>query len=358
MNRLAKTASRGATLLSASLLGSLVLAACKTAAPIHPLAEEHNTMCAKYLEAGDLQKAQNRCELALEYNPDFPEPWNLLCAIEIQRGRMGKAKEFCIKGIRLNNDFAEAHNNLGFIYLQEDALGKAHDAFRSALRINPGYLDARYNLGYTLTKLKRYREARVEYDKLIEINPDLPLPWGDLCFIDIEEGYNEEAIQRCTRAVDLNPRFSNAWFLLGVAQGKAGRHCEAQDAYRECIAVEENHAECRTNIAIAARYCALATPALQEIRETAASEDGAIHHYRAGLAQKEKGLLSEADRSFRKCLRADGRFGLCHCQLAELRRNEAKNDEARTYCKKCLNYTSSDQISSERDMCERLVRED
>ncbi len=345
-------------LVLAALVGSFLLPACKSAAPIHPLAEEHNTMCAKYLEAGDLQKAQNRCELALEYNPDFPEPWNLLCSIEIQRGRMNKAKEFCIKAIRINNDFAEAHNNLGFIYLQEDSLGKAHDAFKSALAINPGYLDGRYNLAYTLTKLKKYREARIEYDKLTEINPNLPLPWGDLCFIDIEEGYNEEAIQRCTKAVQLNPRFANAWFLLGLANGKAGQHCEAQDAYKECIAVEENHAECRTNIAIAARYCALAAPSLQEIKETAATDGGAADYYRAGVAQKEKGLLGEADRAFRKCLRADGRFGLCHCQLAELRRQEMKGDEAKTYCKKCLNYTGPEQTSTERDMCERLVREE
>ncbi|MFN7134581.1 MAG: tetratricopeptide repeat protein, partial [Myxococcales bacterium] len=341
-----------------ALLITFALVGCKSAAPIHPLAEEHNTMCAKYLEGGELQKAQNRCELALEYNPDFPEPHNLLCAIEIQRGRMDKAKAFCIKALRLNNDFAEAHNNLGFIYLQENALGKAHDSFRAALRVNPGYLDARYNLGYTLVKLKKYNEARVIYDKLTEINPDLPLPWGDLCFLDIEEGFNQEAIQKCTRAVQLNPRFANAWFLLGVANGKAGQHCDAQEAYKECVAVESDHAECRTNIAIAARYCALAAPALQEIKQTAATGGDASAFYASGLAQKEKGLLAEADRDFRKCLKADGRFGLCHCQLAELRRQEAKTTDAKTFCKKCVNYTSAEQIVPEREMCERLLREE
>ena len=55
--------------------GLLVLAApaCKTAAPIHPRAMEHNRFCVEYLAQGDLERAEVRCKLALEFNPDYPD---------------------------------------------------------------------------------------------------------------------------------------------------------------------------------------------------------------------------------------------------------------------------------------------
>ena len=54
-------------------------------AGIHPRALEHTQYCAEYLAQGDLEKAETRCHLALEFNPDMPEPYNLLGLIEMRR---------------------------------------------------------------------------------------------------------------------------------------------------------------------------------------------------------------------------------------------------------------------------------
>src|SRR4051812_48197987 len=102
------------------LLGASALAAGdKTAAPIHPRAIEHNNYCTQYIASNELEKAETRCNLALEFNPDYPEPTCNLGLIALKRGQMDKAKEFFIKAIRLNQDFAEAHNDLGYVFLQE-----------------------------------------------------------------------------------------------------------------------------------------------------------------------------------------------------------------------------------------------
>jgi Tfp pilus assembly protein PilF len=340
--------------MRAAALLALALSACKTAAPIHPLAIEHNTYGTRYLEEGNLDKAQHRFELALEYNPDYPEPFNNLCLIDIRRGKLDRAKERCIKALRLNNDFAEAHNNLGYIYLQQSSNGKAHDAFKSALRVNPGYIEARYNLALTLLKLKRFADARVEYDKIIEVNPNIADPHHDLCVMDLEEGNSNEAIQECLKAVELDPKFANAFFHLGKAYMVAGKQCDAQEAYKQCIAADTGHAECLNNVDIAARKCALQSPQLKELKDQAADENNPAALYKLAVAEKEKGLLNEAERHLKKCTRADGRFGLCYCLLAELSRQVSKNDDARAFCKKCVNYTSSEQTVPEREICERM----
>ncbi|MGI5862783.1 MAG: tetratricopeptide repeat protein [Myxococcales bacterium] len=346
---------RLAIVLSTAALG---LAACKTATLIHPLASEHNAYGTQYLEQGLLDKAQHRFELALEYNPDYPEPYNNLCLVWIKRENYDKAKDLCIKALRLNNDFAEAYNNLGYIYLQEKSYGRAHDAFVNALKVNPGYIEARYNLCLTLLRLERGADARVCYDKVIEVNPNVADPYHDLCMLDIVDKSFADAVRFCTRAVELDPRYVSAFFHLGRAYQGAGKHCEAQEAYKQCIALDESHAECRNNLSSAARHCALASPHLSEIKDQADNEASPYSLYKLGLAEKEKGLLPEAERHFKKCLRIDGRFGLCHCQLAEIHRRHANNSEADAHCRKCLSYTTEEQMSAERDMCARLLEEE
>jgi Tfp pilus assembly protein PilF len=335
----------------------LVLITCKTAAPIHDRAIEHNQYGAKYLEDGNLDKAQERFELALEFNPDYPEPFNNLCLVWIKRAKFDKAKDLCIKALRLNNDFAEAHNNLGYIYLMSDkSYGKAHDQFKAALKVNPDYVEARYNLCLALLKLKKSAEARVCYDKIIETNANVADPHHDLCVLDVEDGAFSDAVKECTRAVELDPKFTDAYFHLGRAYQGAGKHCEAQEAYKGCVSIDEDNAECRNNLASAARHCALASPHLEEIKETAGADASAVNNYKLGLAEREKGLLPEAERHFKKCLKLDGRFGLCHCALAEMKRQVAENSEAKNLCKKCLKYTSDEQQSAERDMCATLLK--
>lgn len=337
---------------------ALALASCKTASQIHPRAQEHNEFGTKYLEEGNLAKAQERFELALEFNPDYPEPHNNLCLVWIKRANFAKAKDLCIKALRLNNDFAEAHNNLGYIYLQEGSAGRAAEQFKAALKVNPDYVESRWNLCTALMKLKRPAEARVCVSKIIETNANLADPHHALCYLDIEEGNHEDAIKECTRAVELDPKFVDAFYNLGRAYQGAGKQCEAQEAYKACVAVDGDNAECRNNLSSAARHCALQSPHLDEIKETAQNENSAVNLYKLGCAERDKGLIPDAERHFKKCLKLDGRFGLCHCALAELKRRVAEDKESKNYCRKCLNYTSDDQQVAEREMCQTLLKGD
>lgn len=337
----------------ALLVAALALASCRTPSTIHPLAAENNTFGTRYLEEGQLDKAQHRFELALEYNVDYPEPYNNLCLVWIKRGNLKRAKELCIKALRFNNDFAEAHNNLGYIYMQERTLGKAADSFRNALKVNPGYLEARYNLCLTLLRLKRPEEARVCYSKVVEVNPHVADPYRDLCVMDIDDGSFPEALGNCGRAVELDPKFADAWFHLGLAFQGAGKQCEAVEAYKQCVLADDASAECHNNLSSAARRCALNAPHLRELKNEADAEGSAATLYKLGMAEKSDGLIPEAERRFKKCVKADARFGPCYCQLADLARQVADEDRARTMCEKCLRHSGPEQKGPEHETCER-----
>jgi tetratricopeptide (TPR) repeat protein len=325
---------------------------------------EHNQYCAQYIASGDLDKAETRCNLALEFNPDYPEPHCNLGLIALKRGQLDKAKDFFIKAIHLNQDFAEAHNDLGFVFLQQGSLGKAHDEFQRALKVNPDYEGARYNLALTYMRMKKYSDARKAYEALIESNAAIADPHHDLCAMDIDEGEYDSAVQECQAAIRLDPKYTSAYFNLGNAYMKAGKFCEAQEAYKDCLGVDGDNAECRNNITIATRKCALLDPNLKDLKAppAQASSDGAPADaadgfYKKGLGQVSAGLVNEARRSFGKCVRKNPQYALCYYQLYKLDLAVQDTGAAQDDCKKLLRNSGEDQ-SAERSECQNFLAAD
>lgn len=357
---------RRSTKTLAALCALLCAAGCKTAAPIHPRAAEHNAACAEYLAQGDLDRAETRCNLALEFNPDYPEPFNNKGVIAIRRNDLPAAKELFVKAIRLNQDFAEAHNGLGFVFLHEGSFGKAHDEFQRALKVNPDYVEARYNLALTYLRMKKYADARKSYAALIETNAQLPDPHHDLCVLDIEDGDPNAAVAECREAIRLDARYVSAYFNLGNAYMKGGKYCEAQEAYTDCLRQDEANLECRNNVTIATRKCALLDPNLKEARkpeqETTGSDDPtaddpATQLYKKALAQEQAGLLNEARRNFNKCLRKNPNFALCHYKLFKLDQATADEGGAAEHCRALLKVSAEEQ-ATEREECRTFLGKD
>jgi Tfp pilus assembly protein PilF len=339
---------------------------CKTVVPIHPRAAEHTQYCAEYLAQGDLEKAETRCHLALEFNPDMPEPYNLLGLIEMRRDHWDAAKEYYIKAIHLNQDLAEAHNNLGYYFLHVSQLGKAHDEFLRALKVNPDYMEARYNLALTYMRLKQDGDAKKVYRELIESNPNIADPHHDLCSMDIDEGDFTTAAEECREAIRLDPKYVSAYFNLGNAYLKAGKFCEAQEAYTDCLRVDQENAECRNNVTIATRKCALLDPNLREAASgpkpgdaTAPEGNGTepIDLMNKGKAQLTNGLVNEARRNFRKCVRKDPNFSGCWYQLFKLDQQVQDNSSAGEDCKNLLR-SAGEEAQDQRDECKTFLSSD
>ena len=62
--------------------------------------------------------------------------------------------------IRTNSDYSKVD------------FGQATLELKKALRINPNYLFARINLGVLYEDQKKWKEARREYRKILQITPD------------------------------------------------------------------------------------------------------------------------------------------------------------------------------------------
>jgi tetratricopeptide (TPR) repeat protein len=148
-----------------------LLCACTGTAPLAPKAVELNAAGSAALAAGDLETAEARFALALEYHPRFVEALTNLGLVEMQRGNLARARLHFERARRLNSDLAQPHHALGVLAERERRPDVAAEHYRDALKVNPGFGASRANLGRLLFAAGRYDEAREQFLRLVEVDP-------------------------------------------------------------------------------------------------------------------------------------------------------------------------------------------
>ena len=88
---------------------------CAGAAPLPQKAIALNRAGAEALARGDLETADARLTLALEYSPRFVEALVNQGLLELQRGNFDRARELLTRARRLNADVAQPHHALGIL---------------------------------------------------------------------------------------------------------------------------------------------------------------------------------------------------------------------------------------------------
>ncbi len=159
------------------LLSSL---ACVGRAPLPPKAIALNDDGAAALAAGDLQTAEARLALAVEYNPRFTEAWVNLGLVALERGEIDRAERDLEKGRELNPDLPSPHHALGLLEERRGNLEAAEHHYRAALAVDPGFAPSRANLGRLLFARKAFDDAREQFLRLTEVAPESVAGWTGL----------------------------------------------------------------------------------------------------------------------------------------------------------------------------------
>lgn len=147
---------------------------CAGAAPLPPKAIELNRLGVSALEAGDLETADARFELALEYNPKFVEALVNLGIVEAQRGNFARSRRLLERARSLNPDVAQPHHGLGVLAERERRPEAAFDHYREALAVDPGFAPSRANLARLLFDAGLTEDALVQFRRLAEVAPARP----------------------------------------------------------------------------------------------------------------------------------------------------------------------------------------
>ena len=146
---------------------------CAGTAPLPAKALDLNRAGVDALAAGDLETADARFSLALEYNPNFVDALTNQGLVELQRGNFERARQLLTRARRLNPDVAQPHHALGVLEERERRPDLASRDYYEALHVDPGFAPSRANLAHLLYDGGLYEDALVQFKRLVEVAPDV-----------------------------------------------------------------------------------------------------------------------------------------------------------------------------------------
>lgn len=133
----------------------------------------------------------------LEFDPYV---WDLVGQAYLQTGDYKNALVFCERAVSIDEKYAISYANLGSIHFQ---------IYRSTA--DPGALS----------------EAFLNYEKALDLDPQIGPAHSGLGLIQMVKGNYEEAIRHLETALRLNPDMDHAVYNLGIANLKIGNKDEA-----------------------------------------------------------------------------------------------------------------------------------
>jgi len=150
------------------------------------------------------------------------------------------------KAIELYPDYAPAHSMLAFAMLVSRLFGwtlvapvkEAAILAKRAVELDDGDPWAHFALGYVAYMSRRTDDAKQEYQRAIDLNPNFAAAYGYLGWALASAGRTDEGIVFSEQAIRMSPHdpqnviFNNA---LAVANYLAGRYTEAVNFARKAV---------------------------------------------------------------------------------------------------------------------------
>jgi tetratricopeptide (TPR) repeat protein len=137
----------------------------------------------KLREQNMYRDAVDYYDVAIKKEPKNAVLWNKRGIALLQLGRFKDGQKSFEKSIHCDKKYADAYNNLGVIYYKESATrsakngskdyGKAIRTYRKALKLRDESASFHSNLGSALFNQGEFREAAVEYQRALQLDPDI-----------------------------------------------------------------------------------------------------------------------------------------------------------------------------------------
>ena len=130
--------------------------------------------------------------------------------------------------VKANPREPNAHFGLGYLLWTQKKYPEAASEFNAELANDPGHVQATLYLADADIQMNQIDAARPLLEKLIKLDPSIPLAHLDLGIVDSEQGRNEDALRELTIAEKLMPDDVNVHWRLGRLYRTMGKKEEAK----------------------------------------------------------------------------------------------------------------------------------
>jgi tetratricopeptide (TPR) repeat protein len=202
----------------------------QTAADREPTSDDaYGGLAYAYEQSGQFQAAGQTYEKAIQLRSSYWSNYNRLGRFYMGQGNYQKAILMFQRVIELTPDNRWGYTNLGVAYYHLGRLDEAAAMWRRTLEIRPD-ATAYSNLGTATFFTGHYAESVGPFEKAVELEPQTYWVWGNLADAyrwtpgkqDRAKATYARAIGLAERALEVNPRDSNALGSLALYEAKSG----------------------------------------------------------------------------------------------------------------------------------------
>ncbi len=136
----------------------------------------------------------------------------------------------------------------GSLALRSGDVDEALRAIERATLAAPQDAVAHHSLRFALEGYRRYRTERVRFDSRTKANPRDGLAHHHLALAALSVLKDEEALFHFTRALEMDPRLSDAACGRGRALQRLGHLDEAESAYEKALDIDPDNAEAHRSL--------------------------------------------------------------------------------------------------------------
>ena len=205
----------------------------------------------EFHQRGDLKKAIDDYDQAIECNPRFFKAYNNRGVARDDRGDHKRAIADYDKAIEINPQADGVYSNRGNAKRKTGDYQGAIVDYDKAVEINPQYAEAYYNRGVAKNELGNHQGAIVDYDKAVEINPQYAHAYNNRGIAKRALGDHHGAIADFDKAIGINPQHIMAYNNRGITNAALGDYQGAIADYDKAIEFSPRYGEAHCNRGIA-----------------------------------------------------------------------------------------------------------
>ena len=176
-------------------------------------AEAYFMMGLNFREVGDVERAINSFQTAVENDPDLKEAWVLLGDLFASTDNP-IAERYYDNAIQLdstNIDFI--HSKANYLHTKGDLEG-AVAMYKKVILLQPQYADAFYNIGLVRMEQEQYQEAYDQFNIAVQLAPTYFMAYYYRGLASEKQGNTSQAIADYEQSLTLKPDLERAQIAL------------------------------------------------------------------------------------------------------------------------------------------------
>lgn len=181
--------------------------------------------------------------------PPNPQVSLLTGLVLLQQEKRDEARAAFNRALEISQDFLPAVEQLVNLELEANDHAAALSRTEAQVARNPNSAGALLLKAKILLRQSNSEEATSTLKKVIELQPELPLPYFLLARIYLSANEHEKALANLQQAATANPRNVEAWMMIGVIHDQSKNYAAARESYEKAIAINPRFSAALNNLA-------------------------------------------------------------------------------------------------------------